>query len=703
MELRLRTVTLRNFMRFGDKPTSVALDETEGLVLVVGANGHGKSTIVDAVCYALTGRAARRSQPGKLVNNINKKNMVVTLDFSLGNVVCRITRGQKPGTLRWWAAAGGPDEGGIEQEKYDQTRDSIATTAAGLERFLKFDNDLCCFMMINSTRRPTFFQSDSATQKAVVESLFGFGELTRRGEAVRSFRESSERAVAIEVAKRAERAAARARIVAQVEAARARLAAWERDRSSRAASLRGVIGALSGTNFELEKEKISVAVTKREAAIAARAFASSAAEAAARAESALKSSLRALELAEAERAAAEGIDVDDESTRHDAVEAADEAARASSANAAEAARAEAEAARAESIAKKALESLGGVNCPTCGQPWPDDRSAAVDAAKEALGKATERRAAAATKAKVAAEESSRDKAAAAAARARLKTKNRSELMSLVAVRETAAAKSAAAEAAVEEARTAAERLKSDVATLENSAVDAESEAAGAASKLKFKSAAELARAEADLDKAASELKSLEASVNPHAETVSALEADVTPEKDSGDVERLESDVKHATFLEKLLTRKDSPVRRAVTSLYLPYMNSKMNGYLGKLGLPYTVEFSDDLSATITDVTEEVDPGAMSGGEEERVSMALNMSFRDAFEEVNGVRLTWSCIDERLDSGLDAAGSEAAVDLLYETAARPGQSVWLVTHKREFDDHASRVIRVVKDGRFSKIE
>lgn len=74
----------------------MALDDAN-TTLVVGANGHGKSTFMDAICYVLYNKAFRKVNKPQLLNSINNKNCVVEIEFTTGKDRYLVRRGMKPG------------------------------------------------------------------------------------------------------------------------------------------------------------------------------------------------------------------------------------------------------------------------------------------------------------------------------------------------------------------------------------------------------------------------------------------------------------------------------------------------------------------------------------------------------------------------------------------------------------------------------
>ena len=68
--------------------------------MIVGSNGAGKSTILDALCFSLYGKAFRKINKSQLINTTNEKGVVVEIEFSINNVNWLIERGIKPNTFK---------------------------------------------------------------------------------------------------------------------------------------------------------------------------------------------------------------------------------------------------------------------------------------------------------------------------------------------------------------------------------------------------------------------------------------------------------------------------------------------------------------------------------------------------------------------------------------------------------------------------
>lgn len=93
--VKFKKISWRNFLSTGNAVTEVQLDRTS-TTLIVGENGAGKSTILDAICFALFNKAFRNISKPQLLNSINQKNLLVEVEFSIGRKEYRVVRGHKP-------------------------------------------------------------------------------------------------------------------------------------------------------------------------------------------------------------------------------------------------------------------------------------------------------------------------------------------------------------------------------------------------------------------------------------------------------------------------------------------------------------------------------------------------------------------------------------------------------------------------------
>lgn len=159
---------------------------------------------------------------------------------------------------------------------------------------------------------------------------------------------------------------------------------------------------------------------------------------------------------------------------------------------------------------------------------------------------------------------------------------------------------------------------------------------------------------------------------------------------------------HYDFLIKLLTNKDSFIRKQIIDQNLAYLNRRLGAYLEAIGLPHDVKFQNDLSVEITDLGRDLDFDNLSRGERNRLILSLNWAFRDVFESLNH-SINVLFIDELIDNGTDQSGVDAALDILKGMVRERGKDIFLVSHRDELIGRVSNVLTVTKENNFTTFE
>ena len=156
---------------------------------------------------------------------------------------------------------------------------------------------------------------------------------------------------------------------------------------------------------------------------------------------------------------------------------------------------------------------------------------------------------------------------------------------------------------------------------------------------------------------------------------------------------------HQEFLLKLLTNKDSFIRKRIIDQNLSYLNARLGQYLDRIGLPHTVKFNNDLSVSITELGRDLDFDNLSRGERNRLILSLSWAFRDVWESLyQPINLLF--IDELVDSGMDSSGVENALAILKKMSRENNKSIWLVSHKDELAGRVNNILTVVKENGFT---
>jgi DNA repair exonuclease SbcCD ATPase subunit len=187
--------------------------------------------------------------------------------------------------------------------------------------------------------------------------------------------------------------------------------------------------------------------------------------------------------------------------------------------------------------------------------------------------------------------------------------------------------------------------------------------------------------------------------DPYAEQIVEMQEQGLEEISYNTINELSSMRDHQDFLLKLLTNKDSFIRKRIIDQNLSYLNARLGQYLDRIGLPHTVKFNNDLSVTITELGRDLDFDNLSRGERNRLILSLSWAFRDVWESLyQPINLLF--IDELVDSGMDSSGVENALAILKKMSREANKSIWLVSHKDELAGRVNNTLHVVKENGFT---
>lgn len=153
-------VEFKNFQSFGNDMTSVDLDKDQ-ISLICGTNGSGKTCVIQTISYALFGKSLTGITKSELINNKNKKNLLVSLTFTIGNDVYVLTRGDKPSILT--LSKNGEDvpvdgDSRIFQKKIE-------------EEILKFDFKAFKQLVCLGSEFTRFFKMTAAERRTFIEGI----------------------------------------------------------------------------------------------------------------------------------------------------------------------------------------------------------------------------------------------------------------------------------------------------------------------------------------------------------------------------------------------------------------------------------------------------------------------------------------------------------------------------------------------------
>jgi len=187
--------------------------------------------------------------------------------------------------------------------------------------------------------------------------------------------------------------------------------------------------------------------------------------------------------------------------------------------------------------------------------------------------------------------------------------------------------------------------------------------------------------------------------DPYQEQIEDMQQQALQEINYDTVNELNRLLEHQEFLVKLLTSKDSFVRKKIIDQNLSYLNGRLTHYLDRIGLPHTVKFQNDLTVMIEEYGRELDFDNLSRGERTRLILGMCWAFRDVWESLyQPINLLF--IDELMDNGLDTQGVESGLALLKKMSRERHKSIWLVSHRDELAGRVENILRVVKEHGFT---
>jgi len=218
----------------------------------------------------------------------------------------------------------------------------------------------------------------------------------------------------------------------------------------------------------------------------------------------------------------------------------------------------------------------------------------------------------------------------------------------------------------------------------------------------YETAKEAYQHRSNVDSLTTTLKEKTDELDPYTEQIEDLENTAIQEIEWETVNELEQTKDHQDFLYKLLTNKDSFIRKKIIDQNLAYLNNRLTYYLDKLGLPHTVVFKNDLGVEITQLGQDLDFDNLSRGERNRLILGMSWAFRDVWESLyQNINLLF--IDELVDSGMDANGVENSMSVLKKMGRERQKNIYLISHKEELAGRVTNVLKVVKENGFTSYD
>ena len=661
---------------FDRKDLTLVLGENLDLGGDGSRNGTGKTTIINALSYALYGNALSNIRKDNLVNKTNGKGMLVSLDFGVNGVDYKIERGRKPNVLRFFV-------NNEEKTATDEAQGDSRETQDAIERVIGMSHDMFKHILALNTYTEPFLSLKSNEQRTIIEQLLGITLLSERADRIKELNKQTKDAITQEEMRIRAVQEANKRIEEQIESLVRRQTMWQTKHDSDLAALVTEYEDLGKIDIEVELQShknLAAWNTLKQQQDARNALI---------ARSTAWQQKHDLEVQTARRAYLDKnrINIETELEAWVALTAYNQKSRDLVDLEKLIARCVADEAREQkTIAKlkSEVEELRAHKCYACGQDFHDANHETVLAAKE--------------------------KALQEAALQALATNTQwiEHTDALLKLGELGTKPTTHYKTEAEAIRHSSE-LNSLKQVLDNKEAETDpfAEQIG---ELEPVEPGPQPRTHYDTEREAVEHRSRVANLWTQIET-KAVEVDMYAEQIaemrhqalqlvSYDVLNEHTRVQeHQDFLLKLLTSKDSFVRKKIIDQNLSYLNSRLTHYLDRMGLPHTVKFMNDLSVSIEELGRELDFDNLSRGERNRLILSMSWAFRDVWESLySPINLLF--IDELIDNGLDTSGVENALGLLKQMSRERHKSIWLVSHRDELAGRVENILKVVKENGFT---
>tara|TARA_Y100001937_G_scaffold128722_1_gene207298 strand:+ start:1825 stop:3654 length:1830 start_codon:yes stop_codon:yes gene_type:complete len=579
--IKIKNITIKNFMSVGNTTQAVNFAH-DGLTLVLGnnldlggegsRNGTGKTTLINALSYAVYGQALTNIRKDNLVNKTNNKNMLVSVDFEKDGHSYRIERGRKPNKFQFIV-----DDSIVNEQGTDEAQGENRLTQDEVLRVFDMSHTMFKHIVALNTYTEPFLAMKSNDQRSIIEELLGISRLSEKAERLKELMRDTNEDIKTEQARLEQVKISNEKMEETIRKFQIKNIAWEESHKKAITELTNGITELEKIDIdaEIQQHKLLTHWQERSQKI--------------------KSYEQNLNFNKSNLTSVQSL--------------------------------------IESLGSQ-LSTLEGKQCPMCEQELHTDKHIQIveDIKQQHTAKLEEQTQIAGT----------------------------------------------------------IDSIEKQIS--EQGEIGDKPETAYSSSDEAYEHRQNLAELKNQLD-------SEKQKENPHTEQIAELKAKNIEEVDYAQINTLQKLKDHQDFLYKLLTSKDSFIRKKIIDQNLLYLNSRLNYYLDKIGLPHEVVFKSDLTVEITELGRELDFDNLSRGERNRLILGLSWAFRDVYESMN-TSLNLLFIDELVDSGMDTMGVESAMSVLKKMSREGGKNIFLISHRDELTSRCSNVLNVVKENGFT---
>ena len=256
--IKIKDLTVRNFMSVGNQTQAVDFDKQQ-LTLVLGENldqggddsgsrnGTGKTTIINALSYALYGNALTNIRKNNLINKTNSKGMLVTLSFEKDSLQYRIERGRSPNLLKFYI-------NNEEQVDIDESQGDSRKTQESIDHLLGMSHDMFKHIVALNTYTEPFLSMRTNDQRAIIEQLLGITILSEKADVLKEDIRDTKDNLSQETMRINALQTANEKIDETINGLKSKQKAWLSKRTTDTIKLREAIDELEHLDIELELE-----------------------------------------------------------------------------------------------------------------------------------------------------------------------------------------------------------------------------------------------------------------------------------------------------------------------------------------------------------------------------------------------------------------------------------------------------------------
>jgi DNA repair exonuclease SbcCD ATPase subunit len=582
---KIKSITLKNFLSVGNVTQAINLDE-HGLTLILGENvdlggggsrnGVGKTTIIQAISFALYGQPLTKIKKDNLINKTNSKTMVVTMDFQVENNTYRIERGRKPTFLRFYV-----NDGLVNDENTDEAHGESKITQEEIERVIGCSHKLFKHIIALHSKTTPFLDMSDKDQREIIEELLGISQLSKKADKLKELTKQVKDEIKSEEIRIKMVQSGNEKFQQSINELKFKDKLWEKENVKNIEKLEKAIDQLKEIDIEVEINNQKRLVEWKNLSQEVTRF----------------------------NRDTQRLERDYNSLNNQVSRIGDQ-----------------------------LKTTEENKCHTCGQDVHDEKHEQI-------------------------------------------------LKSLQEQHETL----------IGDRQTAQEELFEIIKDLETSINNLT--ALGDEPKVSYDTMEQAINHRHTLDKLEGDLEKTRNAISPFIDQIANISSVGIQDIGFEYLNELIRLKEHQDFLFKLLTDKNSFIRKKIIDQNLSFLNVRLNSYADKIQLTKEVTFQSDLSVEIMERGKEYDFAQLSNGESTRLVLALAWAFRDVWETMNHP-MNLLLIDELVDSGMDPVGMDLALEILKKMARDRNKNIFLISHNDGLTSRVPRILLVQKENNFT---